>query len=259
MVAFKHLGQAADEEMVRRLGVLTLACFLFAAVTPAIGSAVAAPLAKPVGWGPLKSKGAAKRVVRSGFEPRPSNRAANRTRPPKSFVNEFRRRSDMPYARFVDGRFRGTTDEIIQWAALKWGFRPNLLRAVATVETWWDQSFVGDSGDSFGLFQVRRPYHCCLPYTRDSTAFNADYYGGILRAYYDGEQTWLWNPDVAVNNAKPYQAGDLWGSVGAWVSGNWHVAANQLYVDKVRERMAERTWRTDQWFAEPWYVPQKKR
>ena len=27
----------------------------------------------------------------------------------------------MPYARFVDGRFRGTTDEIIQWASLQVG------------------------------------------------------------------------------------------------------------------------------------------
>ena len=103
------------------------------------------------------------------------------------------RRSDMPYARYVNGRFRGTTDEIIQWAAYKWGFRPSVLRAVATVESWWHQSAVGDNGDSFGLFQVRRPYHCwdACRIARDSTAFNADYYGGILRAYFDGKMDWL--------------------------------------------------------------------
>lgn len=63
----------------------------------------------------------------------------------------------MPYARYVTGHFTGTTDEVIQWAARKWGFEPDLLRAVGTVESWWRMSTVGDSGDSFGLFQVRRP------------------------------------------------------------------------------------------------------
>ena len=55
------------------------------------------------------------------------------------------------------GRFRGTTDEVIQWAAAKWGLAPDLVRAVAAKETWWRMSHVGDNGDSFGLFQVRRP------------------------------------------------------------------------------------------------------
>ena len=55
-------------------------------------------------------------------------------------------------------------------------------------------STLGDNGDSFGLFQVRRPFHCTEPgcqQFRDDAAFNADYYGGILRAYYDGKQSWL--------------------------------------------------------------------
>ena len=55
-------------------------------------------------------------------------------------------------------------------------------------------STVGDNGDSFGLFQVRRPFHCTEPVCeqfRDDAALNADYYGGILRSYYDGKQGWL--------------------------------------------------------------------
>jgi hypothetical protein len=63
----------------------------------------------------------------------------------------------------VTGHFTGTTDEVIQWAARKWGLKPDLLRAVATVESWWRMSTVGDNGDSFGLFQVRRPFHCTEP------------------------------------------------------------------------------------------------
>jgi hypothetical protein len=148
----------------------------------------------------------------------------------------------MPYARFVNGRFRGTTDEIIQWAAYKWGFDPRLLRAAAVVESWWHQSAVGDNGDSFGLFQVRRPYHCWgeCRIARDSTAFNADYYGGILRAYFDGKMGWL----NTVERGRDYGPGDVWGSVGAWYAGRWWTDPAKGYIRVVRQRLRERTWRT---------------
>jgi hypothetical protein len=237
--------------------VLTLALTMFAVLGPATGSAVADELAEAPGWQPLKSKEAAKLVVRSDFEPRPSNGKENRTVPPRKWIAGFRRKSDMPYARYVDGRFRGTTDEVIQWAAAKWGFDPNLLRAVATHESYWDMNVVGNEGSAFGIFQVRKPWHCCLPYMRDSTAFNADYYGGILRAYYDGAQDWLNNADVVANRPDGivYEPGDIWGSVGAWVSGNWHLQANEDYVEVVKKWLGSHPWRTDQWFAEPWYEP----
>jgi hypothetical protein len=87
----------------------------------------------------------------------------------------------------VTGHYRGSTDQIIQWAAAKWGLSPDLLRAVAAVETWWYMSYVGNDGSSFGLFQVRTPYHCvgatvCGLFRHD-TAFNADYYASIIRSY----------------------------------------------------------------------------
>lgn len=55
--------------------------------------------------------------------------------------------------------------------------RRHTMRAVAVIESWWRMSTVGDDGDSFGLYQLRRPYHCCPAYAKRSTAFNADYYG----------------------------------------------------------------------------------
>jgi hypothetical protein len=223
---------------------LTCALVAFLALCAPAAAADGVVTHPEIGWGPLTSKEAAKLVDRSGYEPRPANAPENRTVPTKAQLKRFHRQSDMPYHRFVDGRFKGTTDEIIQWAAIKWGLRPDLLRGVASVETWWDMDFVGDDGDSFGLFQVRRPYHCCLPFMRDSTAFNADYYGAIVRAYYDGRQDWLSNPDVAAENASPYEPRDIWGSVGAWVTGRWHVPANEVYVAKVKQRMAERVWLT---------------
>ena len=106
-------------------------------------------------------------------------------------------------------------------------------------------STVGDNGDSFGLFQVRRPFHCAEPVCeqfRDDAALNADYYGGILRSYYDGEQGWL--NTVSGENGKPYRRGDLWGSVGAWFSGRWWNDPARGDIREVKRRLKERTWRT---------------
>jgi len=194
---------------------------------------------------PLSDAKAAKLVKRSRFEPRPENRDALRSTPTAAQLRAFRAQSEMPYARYVTGRFTGTTDEVIQWAARKWGFRPDLLRAVATVESWWRMSTVGDNGDSFGLFQVRRPFHCTEPVCeqfRGDAALNADYYGGILRSYYDGKQGWL--NTVSSENGKRYRRGDLWGSVGAWFSGRWWNGPARGYVREVKRRLKARTWRT---------------
>jgi hypothetical protein len=42
----------------------------------------------------------------------------------------------------VDGQFTGTTDEIFQWAACKWGLPDNLLRGMAVRESTWYQYLV---------------------------------------------------------------------------------------------------------------------
>ena len=127
----------------------------------------------------------------------------------------------------------------------KYRLPPDLLRAVAVVESWWRMSTNGDNGDSFGLFQVRRPYHCvtadvCSAFAHD-TAFNADYYGAIIRAYYDGRMGWL---NTVSGNGRRYTPGDLWGSVGAWFSGRWHDPGAEQYARKVRQALAQRTWLT---------------
>ena len=227
-----------------------LAPALVAGGGPAAEAAGKARLKAKVGWGPLRSGQAARRVSKTASEPRPRNYDANHRIPSRAEIRRFRVNSEMPYARRVNGRYRGTTDDIIEWAALKWGLPEDLLRAVAVHESWWDNHVVGDRGDSFGLFQVRRPFHCCLPLIRDSTAFNADYYGGIIRSYYDGEQSWLNNPDVAPENGRPYRAGDLWGAVGAWSSGRWRTDGNRDYVRAVKQIKRERTWQTHPYFDE---------
>ena len=199
----------------------------------------------PPGAPPLSDRQAAVLVRRSRFEPRPANTADNHRRPSRALLARFRAQANMPYRDQVDGQFTGTTDETIQWAAYKHRLPPDLLRAVAVVESWWRMSTNGDNGDSFGLYQVRRPYHCvtadvCRAFARD-TAFNADYYGAIIRAYYDGRMDWL---DTVSGNGRAYAKGDLWGSVGAWYSGRWHDPGAELYVARVKQALAQRTWLT---------------
>ena len=193
-----------------------------------------------VGAPALSDRAAARLVHRSSWEPRPDNGAPNHHVPSAADLAYFRAHSDMPYKNQVTGAFTGTTDEIIQWAAYKHRLDPNLLRAVAAVESWWHMSTNGDNGDSFGLFQIRRPYHCCDFLAASDTAFNADYYGAIIRSYYDGRQRWL---NTVSGNGARYRAGDLWGSVGAWFSGRWHDAGAERYVARVKQYLRERVWR----------------
>ena len=141
----------------------------------------------------------------------------------------------MPYKARVTGHYKGTTDEIIQWAAAKHGIDVNVMRAVAVIESYWRMSTVGDNGDSFGLYQIRRPYHCCPAYAKSSTAFNADYYGAIIRAYYDGKMPWLND----VEHGEPYKPGDLYGSLGAWFAGRWHTPGANDYIARVQQTLRD--------------------
>jgi hypothetical protein len=182
-------------------------------------------------------------LVKRAPETRPDNAADNGRVPSGSQIAYFRAHDDsMPasYLEKVDGNYTGSTDQIIQWAAYKWGLDPELLRAVASVESWWHMYTVGDDGNAFGLFQVDARYHCCQDLAEDDTAFNADYYGAIIRSYYDGTQTWL---NTVSGNGKRYRAGDLWDSVGYWASGRWDVATGQEYVDKVKADLGAQVWR----------------
>jgi Transglycosylase SLT domain len=182
-------------------------------------------------------------LVKRSPESRPDNAADNRRVPSGSQIAYFRAHDDsMPasYLEKVDGNYTGSTDQIIQWAAYKWGLDPELLRAVASVESWWHMYTVGDEGNAFGLFQIDARYHCCQDLAEEDSAFNADYYGAIIRSYYDGTQTWL---NTVSGNGRRYRAGDLWDSVGYWASGRWDVATGWEYVDKVKADLGAQVWR----------------
>jgi autotransporter family porin len=140
----------------------------------------------------------------------------------------------------VTGRFAGTTDEILQWAALKWGIRTSVARAVAVKESNWDQATVGDAGASFGLMQVKYTnYTGTYPLSRLSTAFNADLWASEISACYDGRYRWL----NTVRRGRRYHGHDLWGCLGYYFAGRWYTPAADEYVGDVRRILAARTWR----------------
>jgi hypothetical protein len=210
-------------------------------------SGARAGLVESGGLWPRSDRAATKMVRRSRWERRADNYSANHAIPTRAQLRAFHAQRLTSYAQQVTGHYTGTTDEIIQWAAHKWGFDPQLLRAVAAVESWWHMSVVGNNGTSFGLFQVRAPYHCqrqsCYLMSHD-TALNADYYGAMLRSYYSGQETWL---NTVAGNGSPYRAHDLWGSVGFWSAGHWHVSVGEVYVAKVKAYLSHQVW-LGHWF-----------
>ena len=198
---------------------------------------------RPVGSTPISDAEAAARVARSSWEPRPENYTPNRRVPTATELAAFRSVNAMPalYEDRVTGNFTGTTDEIIQWAAHKWGIDEDLVRAAAVQESWWRMSTLGDGGISYGLMQLKSTVSKgTYPLSQQSTAFNVDYYGASIRYYFDGAATWLNDPCCFSGNT--YRAGDIWGSVGAWFAGRWHTPPAADYIDSVRSHLGNRVW-----------------
>ena len=145
----------------------------------------------------------------------------------------------------VTGNFTGTTDEIIQWGACKWGIDEDIVRAQAVQESNWHQSDLGDCDggvapggcQSVGILQVKGAdspptYPGTWPYASRSTAFDVDFMLGIMRACYEGKETWLGNG---------YHAGDIWGCVGRWFSGDWY-QNSQDYISLIQKHLAVKAW-----------------
>lgn len=178
-------------------------------------------------------------------ETRPMNAAANAAVPRRATLPPWPAWAfdDSSYRRHVDGRYRGTTDQILQWAACKWQLPVDVLRAVAAQESWWDATTVGDAGQSYGLMQVKVGAATNTGVTvamARSSAWNVDYYAATLRACLDGRMVlWRDRPDLT---SRPYAPGDLWGCVEAWYSGVGPTSWSAWYVDRVRSYMIERRW-----------------
>ncbi len=206
-------------------------------------------------------------VRRTSFEPRPQNAQANQAVPAAQQIaaltpwNSSMGQSPLAdgLRKQISGNFMGTTDEILQWVACKWGVDPDLVRAQAVVESYWRQSTTGDHTtdqtlcppgtwdgqgcyQSYGILQIKYTYFkSAWPMARDDTAFSAEYMYGIMRACYEGWTTYL-NNDTPLPGYARYHAGDIWGCIGRWFSGGWYDQGAVDYIQKVQTALANKTW-----------------
>lgn len=199
----------------------------------------------------------AARVRHSPWEPRPDNYTANHTIGIAGVpVNGASTAWDVTYAPRINGSFTGTTDEILQWGACKWGLDENIQRARAVQESTWYQSQVGDYTmsatlcksfgksppcyQSYGIFQVKASdFIGTYPASQQSTPFNVDYSLAWLRACFDGDMAWLGSKPAST---RKYATGDIWGCVGAWYSGSWYDSNAQTYIKSVKQHLANKEW-----------------
>jgi hypothetical protein len=227
---------------------------------------------KIVTWRPPRSRplsdARAAALVCPAPETVPANTIANAYRPSRTQLRAFRRgqtdrfgRTQLQYnrnTRYVTGGFSGTTDEILQWVAHKWGIPEDVVRAAASNESSWNMSQVGDQRSvrapgrypaysriagtrdvyqSLGILQVKWTpeglHQGTEPLRWESTAFNADYWASVVRYYFDGLCDWC---------GPRYTAGQRWNSIGAWFAPSPWARASARYQDHVRERLAAKDW-----------------
>lgn len=219
---------------------------------------------------PLPSEAfCAAHIQRSTWEPRPQNQAANASVPTSAQIASLSPWDDSigvdPQAdqlrKQITGNFTGTTDEILQWVACKWGVPVDVVRAEAVVESYWSQHQVGDwsttqsecppgtwtgSGcyRSYGILQIMYQYFASSwPMSRDDTAFNAEYVYGIIRTCYEGWTTYL-SERTPLPGYSAYHAGDLWGCLGRWYSGSWYDQGAVDYIAQVKAAYEQKPWRS---------------
>ena len=167
----------------------------------------------------------------------------------------------------VTGNFTGTTDEILQWAACKWGVDEDIVRAQIAKESWWKHDSRGDvtsdqsrchpelrtangtqCPESYGLGQVRYAYHTsAMTDSIHSSAYNVDYTYSIWRSCFEGRETWL----NQFERGRDYAAGDVWGCVGLWFSGRWYTQPATGYISAVQDYLNQRIWTTQPFITFP--------
>ena len=215
---------------------------------------------------PSESECAA-RVRRYAWEPRLDNTTANHRVPMAQQISRLARWGPAigvdamadTLRRQITGNFTGTTDEILQWVACKWGIDEDIVRAEAVAESNWHQSQLGDytnnradcppgtwdgSGcyQSYGILQLKyATFQSAWPMSRDDTAFNAEFVYAVIRTCYEGWTTYLYD-FTPVFGYSHYHAGDIWGCVGRWYSGGWYDQDAINYINSVKTQLASKDW-----------------
>jgi hypothetical protein len=244
-------------------------------VTPTSTSSPLTPTAPMINIGTTLPPGSplpgdstcASQISRSSFEPRLDNNTANQQVPTAAQIANLHpwnpligmgNNSDSLRKR-ITGNYTGTTDEILQWAACKWGIDANIIRAEAVTESTWHQSQLGDyttnqslcppgtwNGSScyqsYGILQIKYTYFKSeWPMSRSDTAFNADFVYGWLRNCYEGGADYLYQ-STPVAGYPQYHAGDIWGCLGFWFSGTWYDQGAINYINMTKGYYAHKPW-----------------
>jgi hypothetical protein len=103
---------------------------------------------------------------------------------PRSTEGTYDVRWDTWLLQRVDGQFTGSTDEIFQWAACKWGIPDNVLRAQAVRESNWYQN------EAYASYAPRpnrcvQHYGCGDLFTSEPYTDRKTYCDGIAAAGWD--------------------------------------------------------------------------
>jgi hypothetical protein len=205
--------------------------------------------------------------VSPSSELRPDNNTANHNVPTAAQIGNLQPwtpligmdgKSDS-LRRQITGNYTGTTDEILQWVACKWGIDVNIVRAEAVQESNWHQSQLGDytttqslcppgawNGSScyqsYGILQIKYTYFKTeWPMSQQDTAFNAEFVYGWIRNCYEGWADYLYNLTPSPGYAS-YHAGDIWGCLGFWFSGGWYTSGAINYINIIKQDYQQKPW-----------------
>jgi hypothetical protein len=197
-------------------------------------------------------------------EVRPQNARYNHTtgqHVPASFFPEGDLSQVAELAPLITGDYTGTTEDILRWAACKWGIDQNIVFAEAAVESWWQQSYLGDwttdastcppghglgadgkpgeCPQSYGILQNKYTFEqSAWPALGSSTAMNVDAMYAIWRSCYNGDEVWLNNEQ----KGQQYGAGDVWGCIGRWFAGSWYTPPAEQYISRVKQYLNQQVW-----------------
>ncbi len=166
-------------------------------------------------------------------EIRPGNAGYNQTPGRLTDPNKFYGNANFrPYYDKINGACTGTTEQILEWAARKWGFDQlgyaDMAKAIGVVESWWRQPTVGIHGE-VGILQVNPVWPDWEP-AQWSTAYAADYAMAVIRSHYDGN-SWLGGQTK----------GDLRGAVAAWECGCAYNGGGE-YANRVFGYLNTKPW-----------------
>jgi hypothetical protein len=215
----------------------------------------------------LPSESACAASVVASPELRPDNTAANHSVPSAAQIAGLQAwnssigmsdRSDS-LRRQITGNYTGTTDEILQWVACKWGIDVDIVRSEAVQESHWHQSQLGDyttnqslcppgtwNGSScyqsYGILQIKYTYFKTeWPMSQRDTAFSAEFVYGWIRNCYEGWTDYLYSLTPSPGYPS-YHAGDIWGCLGFWFSGGWYTAGAINYINSVKQDYQQKPW-----------------